>query len=427
MNSINANALEHFVRILRVALFIATKSIRRGSIIVKLIMVLVLVLTLLNLTVVGGLLNGITEDIGDNVRKSFVGDIFIEPLSGYEYIRNTSELLPSLNGNSIAGYSPRLLKTVSLEYDYKKSSNKKPPYVGTKLVGIHSDAEAITTILPDKVIAGRFLEKDHWNEIVLGSALVEGYVHSSPGGSDNTLGHVLIGDKVRARFATGVTFEFTVVGIANTKSASVDQRSFVNYKILRQLSGFTDNRYSEIAIRMNEQTQASSLINYLKNADANMGYKNVIKEAHEAMPKAIADLQKAFGLINNIVGITAIMVGLVTTFVIIFINASSRRRHLGILKAQGIEPSALILSYVFQVLFYALIGIVIGIAILFLFLQGYFEQHPISLPMAEGKLLLGFDYLTLRIIMLILSSLISGFIPAWFIIRQNTLDSILGR
>lgn len=416
------------MRVLRVALFIATKSILRGSIIVKLIMVLVLVLTLLNLTVVGGLLNGITEDIGDNVRKSFVGDIFIEPLSGYEYVRNTSELLPSLSENRVAGYSLRLLKAVSLEYDYKnKSSNKKPPYVGTKLVGIYADAEAATTILPDKVIAGRFLEKDHWNEIVLGSALVDGYVHSSPGGSDGTLGHVLIGDKVRARFASGVTFEFTVVGITNTKSASVDQRSFVNYKILRQLSGFTDNRYSEIAIRMNERTQAPSLIHYLKNADASMGYKNVIKEANEAMPKAIADLQKAFGLINNIVGITAIMVGLVTTFVIIFINASSRRRHLGILKAQGIEPSALILSYVFQVIFYAMIGILIGIAILFLFLQGYFEQHPISLPMADGKLLLGFDYLTLRIIMLILSSLVSGFIPAWFIIRQNTLDSILGR
>lgn len=419
--------LDYLRRIVRVALFIATKSIQRGSITVKLVMVFILVLTLLNLTVVGGLLNGITEDVGDNIRKSFTGDIFIEPLSGYDYIENVSDLFPYLRENAIAGYSARLLKGVTLEYDYKKfSGDKKPPSVGTTLVGIDPDAEAATTILPDKVIAGRFLENNDRDAIVLGSALVDGYVTSSAGTSD-TLGHVLIGDKVKARFSDGATWEFTVVGITNTKASSLDQRSFVNYKRLRQLSGLPINRYSEIAIRTNGRTTASSLVEYLKDADARMGYKNDIKEADEALPKAITDLQKAFALISNIVGATAIIVGLVTVFVIIFVNVSSRRRHLGILKAQGIEPSSLILSYVFQVLFYTIIGIVIGTAILYFFLQGYFEKHPISLPMADGQLLLGFDYITLRIMILMVSSLISGFIPAWFIIRQNTLDSILGR
>jgi putative ABC transport system permease protein len=419
--------LDYLRRILRVALFIATKSIQRGSITVKLVTVFILVLTLLNLTVIGGLLNGITEDVGDNMRKSFVGDIFIEPLSGYEYIQNERDLLPYFRENAVAGYSARLLKGVTLEYDYKNvSGNKKPPHVGTTLVGIDPDAEAATTTLPEKVIAGRFLESTDRDAIVLGSALVDGYVTSTAGTAD-TLGHVLIGDQVRARFSDGATFEYTVVGITNTKAASVDQRSFVNYKRLAQISGFPDTRYSEIAIRTIDRISASSLVTYLRDADAQMGYKNDIKEAKEAMPQAINDLQKAFALISTIVGATAILVGLVTVFVIIFINASSRRRHLGILKAQGIEPSSLILSYVFQILFYTIIGIVIGTAILFFVLQGYFEQHPISLPMADGKLLLGFDYIALRITILMVSSLISGFIPAWFIIRQNTLDSILGR
>jgi putative ABC transport system permease protein len=420
-------SLDYLRRILRVALFIASKSIQRGSITVKLVTIFILVLTLLNLTVVGGLLNGITEDVGDNIRKSFVGDIFIEPLDGYDYIQNERDLLPYFRENAVAGFSARLLMGVTLEYDYKNvSGNKKPPHTGTVLVGIDPDAEAATTILPDKVIAGRFLESNDRDAIVLGSALVDGYVTSTAGTAD-TLGHVLIGEKVKVRFSDGAAFEFTVVGITNTKAASVDQRSFVSYKRLTQLSGFPNTRYSEIAIRTIDRTSTSSLLTYLKDADARMGYKNDIKEAKEAMPKAITDLQMAFALISNIVGATAILVGLVTVFVIIFINASSRRRHLGILKAQGIEPSSLILSYVFQILFYAIIGIVIGTAILFFFLQGYFEKHPISLPMADGQLSLGFDYVALRIIILMVSSLISGFIPAWFIIRQNTLDSILGR
>lgn len=419
--------LDYIKRVVRVALFVAIKSIRRGQITTKIVTVFILLLTLLNLTVVGGLLNGITEDVGNNIKKSFTGDIFIEPPKGYDYIKNNNDLFSRLNHDAVVGYSGRLLKGVTLEYDYKRTSgNKKPPSAGTTLTGINPEAEAMTTVLPDKIVEGRFLENNDWNSIVLGSSLVDGYVKGSTGVSD-TLGYVSIGDKVRARFPGGNTFEFTVIGIVHTKASTIDQRSFVNYKILKQLSGLTNNEYSEIAIQTNSQTAIPSLIKYLEDADAHTSYKNDIKEASEAMPKAIADLQKAFALIGNLVGATAVLIGLVTVFVIIFINASSRRRQIGILKAQGIESSALVLSYIFQALFYTIIGVIIGTAILFFFLQGYFEKHPLSLPMADGQLLLGFDYVTVRIIVLIVSSFISGFIPAWFIIRQNTLDSILGR
>ncbi len=414
-------------RVVSVALFIAIKSIRRGQITTKLVTVFILLLTLLNLTVVGGLLNGITEDVGDNIKKSFTGDIFIEPPSGYDYIKNVSDIFSSLNGDVVAGYSGRLLKGATLEYDYKSVSGiKKSPSAGTTLTGINPDAEALTTVLPDKIVEGRFLENNDWDAIVLGSSLVQGYVEGSTGVSD-TLGHVSIGDKVKARFPNGNTFEFTVVGIAHTKASTVDQRSFVNYKTLRQLAGLTNNEYSEIAIRTNDQVAIPLLVKYLEDADARTNFKNDIKEASEAMPRAIADLQKAFALIGNLVGATAVLIGLVTVFVIIFINASSRRRQIGILKAQGIESSALVLSYIFQALFYTIIGIIIGTVILIFFLQDYFEKHPLSLPMADGQLLLGFNYVAVRIIVLIISSLISGFIPAWLIIRQNTLDSILGR
>lgn len=415
--------------IIRTAFFIAIRSFWRGPITVKIVTVFLLMLTLLNLTVVGGLLNGITEDVGDNVRRNFVGDIFIEPLEGYDYIRNENDLFSFLKGDSaVAGYSARLLEGATLEYDYKNvSSDKNPPRAGATLAGIDIDAEEKTTSLADNVIAGKFLKSNDLNAIVLGSALVDGYTKSSTVVTTGTLGHVLVGDKVRARFANGNTFEFTVVGITNTKASNVDQRAFVNYKTLRRLSGLVSNEYSEIAIKTKTRAAASSLVEYLKNIDEPMGYENDIKEAEQALPTAVADLKKAFALIGNIVGVTALLVGLVTVFVVIFVNASSRRKQLGILKALGIEPSALILSYVFQALFYAFIGVVIGVAFLFFFLQGYFEKNPLSLPMADGELLLGFDYVTLRIIALMVSAIISGFIPAWFIIRQNTLNAILGR
>ena len=421
--------INYLKQIINVAFFIATKSIKRGSIAAKSTMIFILMLTFLNLTVVGGLLNGIIDDIGNNVRENFVGDVFIEPAPEYDYLQNISELHPHLQSDKIEGYSKRLLASSTLQYEYQKMSannNKKPPRAKATLAGIFPEEEKRTTEIINNIVAGDFLNDKNWNGIILGANLVENYGGGTTS-SANNLGMVNIGDKVRARLQNGNTFEFVVAGIFHTKETSIDQRAFVNYETLQSLLGLPTNKYSEIAIKVNNREDAPLLLKRLKNVNGETGYESDIKDAEQAAPGAVTDLKVAFGLIANIVGLTAILVGLVIVFVIIFINASNRRSELGILKAQGIEPSALILSYVFQALFYTVAGVIIALGILFFFLQGYFQNNPISLPMADGRLLLGFDYLTLRVIVLIVSAIISGLIPAWLIIKQNTLDSILGR
>ena len=230
---------------------------------------------------------------------------------------------------------------------------------------------------------------------------------------------------MRVRFSNGVAREFTVVGIVSTKSSVVDQRAYIQYKELRQILDLSENKYSEIAIVAKVPAAAGYLAEFLGGNVENE--RNDVKTLNEAIPSGVSDVKVAFTLIGNIVAAIAVLVGLVTVFVIIFVNASSRRRYLGILKAQGIDPAALILSYVLQALFYTIIGIALGMAVLFGFLQGYFAEHPLSLPMADGSLLLDSAYLSVRVAILLVSTLISAFVPAWFIIRQNTLNAILGR
>lgn len=421
--------ISHFKRVMLVAFFIALKNIQRGSIAVKLVTVFILLLTFLNLTVVGGLLNGIIEDVGVKIKTSLLGDVYVEPLKEYDYIQTPDEIINYIKSDpDVAGYSARLLAGATLESGYKEiTGNKIPNRVRASVSGITVENELKTTNISQRVLAGRFLDDSDWNAILLGSDLVEGYVGEgiSGAGAESTLGHVEIGEKIRLRFSNGIVREFTVVGILNAKSAAVDQRAYVNYKELQQIMGFQDNRYSEISIAMKNSEVAKSLVDRL-NSDPN-NHKNEIKTFDQAIPSAIEDVKMAFALIGNIVGAIAVLVGLVTVFVIIFVNASSRRRYLGILKAQGIEPTALILSYVFQALFYTVIGVGLGIVVLYGFLQGYFESHPIAMPMADGSLLLGFDYVTIRMGIMIVTTIISAFVPAWFIIRQNTLNSILGR
>lgn len=417
--------LNNLKLIIKTAFFIAYKSILRGSLTVKFVTVFILLLTFLNLIVVGGLLVGITDDVGAKVKDSLTGDVFIEPAKEYDFIQNTNEILSLLRSPGAFSYSPRLTSGASVEYEYKNvTSGKNPARASTVVVGIDPILEKGVTNVDKRIIAGSFLEEDSWNTIVLGSSLVDGYT-SGKQGTDATLGHVLIGEKVRIRLPNSHMYEFTVVGILNSKSSVVDQRVFVNEKILRQLLGVQGYSYSEIAITIHNNMTASSLVKRLQ--DVQIGDRNDVKLSSEAVPSAVNDLKKAFGLIGNIVSATALLVGIVTVFVIIFVNASSRRRYIGILKAQGISAPTLILSYVFQIIFYVLIGVILGAITLFALLQPYFAKHPLSLPMADGHLLLTPSYVSIRVILLFISSIISAFVPAWFIIRQNTLDAILGR
>ncbi len=412
--------------VVKVAFFIALKNIQRGSIAVKIVTVSILLLTFLNLTVVGGLLNGIVDDISLKIKNSLFADVVIQPSKEYSYIQNPGEVMDNLKNNpDIAGYSERLLSGVILESRYKEVSGSEiPQRMGASVAGITVAHENQTTDISKKIIAGRFLVDSDWNAIVLGSSLVDGYTKKTASG-DTTLGHVLVGEKVRVRFSNGVVREFTVVGILNTKSSVVDQRAYVQYKELRQVLALPENKYSEIAIASSATSASGYLSEYLRANDINK--KNDVKTLNEATPSGVSDVKVAFAMIGNIVAAIAVLVGLVTVFVIIFVNASSRRRYLGILKAQGIDPSALIFSYVLQALFYTIIGISLGALVLFGFLQGYFDKHPLSLPMADGRLMLDASYLSVRVAVLMVSTLISAFVPAWFIIRQNTLNAILGR
>ncbi len=78
-------------------------------------------------------------------------------------------------------------------------------------------------------------------------------------------------------------------------------------------------------------------------------------------------------------------------------------------------------------MFYAVCGSVAGVAVLNFLLVPFFDAHPINFPFSDGILVATFAGTSLRIGILLVATAIAGYIPAKIIIRQNTLDAILGR
>ena len=111
----------------------------------------------------------------------------------------------------------------------------------------------------------------------------------------------------------------------------------------------------------------------------------------------------------------------------IFINAITRRKFIGILKGIGINEGAIEISYILQSFFYAFCGSFVGVIVLYVFLQPFMLAHPIDFPFSDGILVAPISGTIFRISLLMITTIIAGFIPARLVVRKNTLDSILGR
>jgi ABC-type lipoprotein release transport system permease subunit len=147
----------------------------------------------------------------------------------------------------------------------------------------------------------------------------------------------------------------------------------------------------------------------------------------ESLPKFLVDIQNTFALLGNVMGSISLVVASITIFIVIFINAITRRKFIGIMKGIGVSASAIEISYIFQSIFYAVLGIIVGMVLLYGFMVPFVTAHPINFPFSDGILVAEVPGTLLRALLLIVATIIAGFIPARIVIKKNTLDSILGR
>jgi putative ABC transport system permease protein len=161
--------------------------------------------------------------------------------------------------------------------------------------------------------------------------------------------------------------------------------------------------------------------------EAGVGENGRVQTSDEAIPQFLDQIKTTFGLLGNAISAIGLVVAAITIFIVIFVNAITRRRYIGILKGIGIEPRAIIISYIIQSLLYAVIGAILGIVIVFAFLKPLFDVHPIDFPFSDGILVATVSGTATRTIILLIATIVAGYIPARIVIRQNTLSAILGR
>jgi ABC-type lipoprotein release transport system permease subunit len=389
---------------------------------------MVMLLTFLNLVVVSGVLVGLIEGAVRANRDFYTSDVLISPLDEKDYIENTTQILSVLKTiPGVTNTTARYISSGAVEANYKERSrlNEKKESVGTLIAGINPEQEDEVTGLSSFIVEGNYLTKNSFDEVVIGSQLLTRFFPiESPGFA--TLDDVFVGSKVRISVGDK-TREMTVVGILSSKVDEVARRAFINESQLRAMSGRNDFNVDEIAVLLT--TNAESQAKFVKEALVRNGFSDdaKIQTFVDAQPKFLQDIKDTFALLGSIISSIGLVVAAITIFIVIFINAITREKYIGIMKAIGVTKTAIEASYVLQSFFYAIIGSALGLLLVYFVLVPFIAANPINFPFSDGILVAPAESTIFRLVLLVITTAIAGYIPARLITKKDTLEAILGK
>lgn len=412
-------------RVFTLGWYLAVRAIKRTSLVSKLFIIFIMMLTFLNLLVVRGVLVGIPDSSLENTRQDETGDVLISRLDGESEIEKTFAISQYLERSPfVDSYSVRYSSSALVESDYQSSKKEgaNASKRSTLLKGINPSDEESVTGVSRFIIEGRMLRDNEVGSIVLGSGLLA--LEGNPNFTGEDLLQNVQIDKGVLVTIGNTTKEFRVVGIISSKG-QIDNSAFVLDRELRSLLSRSNPNASEIAIRTINPQVADLLVQDLtRQSFANEGE---FETSAEAAGEFLTDIKTIFDFLSGFIGLIGIFISSITIFIIIFVNAVSRKQEIGITRAVGIPQSVIIASYFIQSVFYALSGIVSALAVFFIFLVPYFLANPIDFPFTDVFLSVEPSAIGLQALILLIAGGFAGYIPARMIIKQDVLSLILGR
>jgi putative ABC transport system permease protein len=414
------------MRILRIGLLLGFRQIQRASVWTTTLIIFVMMFTFLNLIAVSGILVGLIVGAERAVREIAVGDLVMTPRSDEDHILETPTVARTLaTYPDVVAHSVRYHGSGVIEANYaeRRDLRAEADVAPVRITGIDVEGEARMTGLDAFIVDGDYLDPHEEGYILMGVYYLKEYAEQY-GDIFETVEGVRPGSRVRLTIGD-VSKELIVKGIVQSKVDEINLNTFMPDREFRRLFGRVDQNADQIVVRVVEPAQNAAVRDALI-ADGIGAYAKV-QTYEESVPKFLTDIKNTFGVLGTFIGSIGIVVASITIFIIIFINALSRRRHIGILKGIGINQRAIEIAYVMQAAFYALAGSVIGAALTYGVLVPYFDANPIKFPFSDGILVADPMTTFYKFLVLFSITLIAGFLPAWLIARQNTLNAILGR
>ena len=394
----------------KLSLFLAYKAITKGNKGTLVLTVFIMSLIFVNLVFTASIFLGLGNTVNNQVINTLYGNIALEPKKDEKYISDVHSLKQKI-------YSVPGITGVSAQYVTGATFSYKDKSGIWTIRSVNPDDEITVTTIHKFMIDGEYLSKLDTDEIILGKEIPGGY-----GGDLEhlSLGGVKVGEYVDVLFNNGVKRSYRVKGVFDVNFIQSNNIAYISQKEMESVLGLND-KASLILIKTRENGKEDSYIKKFRE----LGIKEDIKPwtVYAAIAKNIT---KSFDMIALLIAVIGLFVASVTIFIIIYVNTISKRRQIGILRAIGIKENIIIRSYIFQAMFYAISGTIIGLFIMFFILKPWFIDHPLEFPVGYVSLLIVPEKVLINTISLIAAALAAGFIPSWLAVRETILEAIWG-
>jgi ABC-type lipoprotein release transport system permease subunit len=400
-------------RLFRVATFLALKSIVRGNVGIILLTIFMLVLVTMNLLFVPGLISGATVSMNTILVKTYSGDIIIEPEGDKTVINHAGDLVQSIESiDGVVAASARNNINAYISFEDER--------VNCVVIGIDPAQERAVFDVADSLIEGRYLDSRDRGEILLGVQLAGADLEDIELYS-SSLRHVHAGDKVVVTYSNGIEKQYTVKGIFDTGFIQTDVQAFVTDLEFNSVMPNMNNKASSIRVKLEEGVDPDSIIDRIAGMWDGLAFQTWDETAG-----LVESMTESFTLINQILNVVNYLIAGITVFIVTYVDVINRRRQICIQRAIGIKSHSITISYLIRALFYAVVGLIIGILAFKYLIIPVEARHPFEFPFGPAYLTTKPVYTARMAFILLVVSLVAAFIPVWRVMRIKILDAIWG-
>jgi putative ABC transport system permease protein len=408
---------------IKLAFLLAFKSIWKGNRWAALLIICVMALSFAQLVLIPAILSGVTEALNQQQINTLYANVLIDPAVDDYFLARASEIQSTVEQQpGVVASTVHLVAGAHFEYNWQSRTDatKKDDGGDWRVIGIDPEKESKVTTISKTLISGSYLSKDDTDQIVLGVEIAGGPEASSA--SFLNLGGVKVGEDVRLTYSDGTQRVYQVKGIFKARDGEADRQAFVSYnEMVSVLGPASSDSASQILIKTVPSAEESTVA-------ANLSALNTGGQVRtwREYGGSVGGVVGSFNIIASLIGVIGLVVAAIVMFIVIYISVVNKKRQIGILRAIGVNRFAIYVSYLWQALFYAVIGIVLGGLLFGYVIEPYFAAHPIDLSI--GLVSLATDMVTIRnsVLGILMAAAFAGVIPVVNIMRHSIIKAIWG-
>jgi len=402
------------VRSLRVAGFLALRSLVRGNAWLTAMTMVLLAVVFVGVMFLPSLIAAETDAINAKIRDTMTSDLIIAPEDGASAIDDASGYVTAIaNTDGVAAAATTL--RVGSEIAANGISGTWP------VDAIVPEDYGAVFATPGNLIEGEPLRAGDAEGILLGLNIA-GAGHVGERSYGTSLQTVHAGDTVTVTLLGGVTGDFVVRGIYDNKFPFSDGFAFVGTAASDRLLPQLGDIATRVYVRADPGTDTAMLQDRIAGLRDDVTFQDP-----EQVTAAVQEQLEIFDLIDRIMRVISLLVAAITVLIITYIDVTNRRRQIGIERAIGIRASAIVGGYVIKSLVNGAVGAALGWVLFRFVVVPLTVRWPFVFPNGPVSLAAPTATMAQTAIVLVVVSGLAALLPSVWAVRMRILDAIWGR